>query len=157
MPSILAFFEDPQVAYNCLNDIRKIAPSQSKVYTVAREEYSHETKGGPTEFEPTKFNIATNIGGIMGTVFGLILAYSVLNSAFKSISHALSIVFIVLACAAAGSSIGFVVLLYTRKKKQQVYSPERKKLILIVESPGEKKEDMVSIIEKYNPSKLKTY
>jgi len=67
--------------------------------------------------------------------------------------------FIVIASAAAGSLIGIFVLSATDKisKKNSSYKEERGELILIVENPGEDKDKIVAIIEKYNPDKIKVY
>lgn len=157
MPSILAFFDEPKTAYNCLTDIRKIIPHEAKAYTVARQEYVEEEKS-ISEYEPNKLKIATNIGGLLGVLLGVFISFSMAQNIFRSLSHTVMIVLVLLACGAAGSSIGFIVLLYSGKSsKNYVSHPERKNLMLIVESPGDKKDLIVEKIQAYNPSKLKIY
>lgn len=157
MPSILAFFDEPKNAYKCLSDVRKNIPTSSRAYTVAQQEYSREEK----ELVQTKkdgFKIATKVGGFSGLLIGILVALGVSRELLTSIPHMTMVLITVIAFAASGSIIGLLVMMYARHFRQKNnYDVERGKLILIVENPGDKKEGIVDIINKYTPEKLKVY
>ncbi len=160
MPSILAFFNENKSAHNCMLEVKKNIKQSTRVYTVAQHEYKETNQD--THFaqeKAQKSKISTKVGGILGLLVGIAFAVAVEVDLFSSMSTFAGVFFIVIASAAAGSLIGIFVLSATDKisKKNSSYKEERGELILIVENPGEDKDKIVAIIEKYNPDKIKVY
>ncbi len=157
MPSILAFFNEPKKAYNCLSDVRKNIPKDAKAYTVAQQEYSKEEKD-LVETKKTGFKIATKVGGFAGLAIGILVSLGVSTELLKSIPHLTMVIITVIAFAASGSMIGLLVMMYARHfTHKNNFDVERGKLILIVENPGDQKNGIVDIIQKHTPEKLKVY
>ncbi len=150
MPSILAFFQNNKNAYHCMNDLKKIMPKESKVYTVAQYEYQEDK----TEILQNRGKSASKIGAFVGLFLGAILSISS-SHIFSRLSHFSVFILIILLSAAGGSLIGF--LISSSIKSKINYHKERGELILIVENPGDKKEEMTEIIKQYHPDKLTLY
>lgn len=160
MPSILAFFNDNKSAHNCMLDVKKNIKQSTRVYTVAQHEYKEATNDTHfAQVQAQKSRISTKVGGFLGLLIGVAFAVAVEVDLFSSMSTFAGILFIVIASAAAGSLIGLFVLSATDKlsKKNESFKEERGELILIVEKPGDDKDKIVSIIEKYKPDKIKVY
>ena len=160
MPSILAFFNDNKSAHNCMLDVKNHIKSTTKVYTVAQHEYEEPKNDNRfAQDKALKSRASTKVGGFVGLLVGIAFAWAVRANLFASMSAFAGISFIVIASAAAGSLIGLLVLAASNKLSTHSgpYKEERGELILIVENPGEDKEKIVSIVEKYVPDKIKVY
>ena len=160
MPSILAFFKDNKSAHSCLLEVRKNIPPTGKAYTVAQHEYRESPNEiSLMDIRAQRSKISGKVGGILGLIIGLGFALAVEVDLFSSLGTFTAVLVIVLASAAAGSLIGLFVLSAANKLpyKNDNFRDERGELILIVENPGEKKQDLVDIINKHMPDKLKVY
>ncbi len=160
MPSILAFFKDNKSAHSCLLEVRKNIPTTGKAYTVAQHEYQEApSEISMLDIRAQRSKISGKLGGILGLIVGLGFALAVEVDLFSSLGTFAAVLVIVLASAAAGSLIGLFVLSAANKLtfKNDNFKQERGELILIVENPGEKKDHIVDIINKYMPDKLKVY
>ncbi|SHK51509.1 hypothetical protein [Tepidibacter formicigenes] len=153
MPSILAFFNDNKRAYNCLREVKKLTPKESNSYTIAQYEYTKEKK----QISKDKIKTATKIGTFLGILTGFIVAISSHNHIFSHISHFVAFIIIVLISAGSGGIIGLLMESSIKEKNKVNYHEERGELILIIENPGNKKEEIIETIKKYNPHKLTIY
>jgi len=159
MPSILAFFNDNKNAHDCLLEVRKNLPHDSRAYTVAQHEYQppeHQVKNMSREH---KSKISTKAGVVLGGIIGILFAVIVEINLFASIGTFAAMILIIISSAAAGGLIGLFVLSALDKvsSKDLSFKEERGELILIVENPLDSKEQIVQIIDKYSPEKLKVY
>lgn len=154
MPSILAFFENPQKAYNCLNDVQRVLPKGGKAYTVAQHEYTKDSN--ESKIPEVGSKISTKIGALFGIGAGIVFS---LGINLFHVSHLATTIVLLLGCAGIGGMIG--VYLSTAKDHIQhkgVYvDNDRGELILIVEKPGDQQDLVIEIINSYEPSKIKSY
>lgn len=155
MPSILGFFKDNTAAYNCLLEVRRKLPSTAKAYTVAQYEYAPEESGvGPK----LKVGYKGRSGMLTGLLIGILVSLGLYQHIFK-VNNIQSLIILILFCIVIGAVIELFVMAGSSfmKPPESRGFHERGDLILVIENPGDLKDELMELVQKYHPERLKVY